>query len=58
MKIVVKIDSLQIMCLHPKNDSYPILSLTGDNFEFDYSMFFDHDTHHIVMQTLEVLDHT
>ena len=25
---------------------------------FDYKMQFDHDTHHLVMHTFEVLDHT
>ena len=58
MRILVKIDSLQIRCLHPQNDTYPIFSACSDNFSFDYSMMFDHDEHSLVMQTLEVLDHT
>lgn len=58
MRVFVKIDSLKLMCLHPQNDSYPIFSAISDNFSFDYKMHFDHDTHHLVMQTLEILDHT
>ena len=58
MRILVKIDTLQIMCLHPQNDNYPICTISSDNFSFDYNMMFDHDTHALVMQTLEVIDHT
>ena len=46
------------MCMHPSNDSYPIFSANGDVVRFDYKMFFDHDTHHLSIQTLEILDHT
>lgn len=46
------------MCLHPQNDSYPIFSAVSENFTYDYNMLFDHDTHQLTMQTLELLDHT
>ena len=58
MRVIVEIESLKVMCLHPQNDTYPIFSAIANNFTYDYKMFFDHDTHHLIMRTLEVLDHT
>ena len=58
MRAFARIDSLTIMGMHPQNDSYPFCSVNCTNFSFDYNNFFDHDTQHLVIQTLEVLDHT
>ena len=45
MKIVVKIESLNMICMHPQNDSYPIFSLHADGMSHDMDMKFDHDDH-------------
>lgn len=43
MKVKVTIDKIDIVCIHPQNDSYPIFTKKIDKMELMYDSFFDHD---------------
>ena len=58
MRIVVKCESLNIVCMHPQNDSYPIFTAHADGMSHEMDMKFDHDDHVLKLASFKLDDHS
>ena len=58
MRVKVSIEKIDIVCIHPQNDSYPIITKKIDKMELLYDSMFDHDVFNGNIGNFRVFDNT
>jgi hypothetical protein len=58
MSVTVGCKQLKIVCIHPKNDSYPIFSIVLQKKVVKFLSKFDHDEISVKLGNMEIIDHT
>ena len=58
MRVIVTIEKIDIVCIHPQNDSYPIITKKIDQMQMTYDSLFDHDVFDGNIGNFRIFDNT
>lgn len=58
MQVKLSLTKMDLVCIHPVNDTYPIFTVTLDQLNVEYDSKFDHDEVGVQMKSLGITDHT